>query len=238
MSSRWLSRLAVATAAAGVLTIGVASAVWADATININPGQVPTTAKQFGTQECDGPFEGLPGDKDGWHFILPAGAGDDFLSVTLTFSSPGGTVTATVTSRDPNAPSTGAGWSGYIAEAGGSDVFRHLWLFTDAGWTLTAGTATVSGTPGQNPQFVLSHTCPGTPASPSNPPSSPPSDPSNPPSSPGVPPSSGGGGGVGGGLPVTGPAIGGAIVLGLGLVGGGIALVMMRRRRNVFDSGA
>ena len=39
-----------------------------------------------------------------------------------------------------------------------------------------------------------------------------------------------------GGLPVTGAAVGGVIVLGLGLVAGGIALMAVRRRRDVFEA--
>lgn len=53
-------------------------------------------------------------------------------------------------------------------------------------------------------------------------------------STPGMPP----GNGTGDGLPKTGTAIGGIVVLGLGLVAAGIALVALRRRRDVFDSGA
>jgi hypothetical protein len=46
-----------------------------------------------------------------------------------------------------------------------------------------------------------------------------------------------GGGGAGGGLPITGPAAGGIAAAGLGLIGGGVALVVMRRRRGItFES--
>src|SRR6266487_3589409 len=58
-----------------------------------------------------------------------------------------------------------------------------------------------------------------------------------PPSSP--PPSSpsngGGVGGGGGSLPITGAAIGGLVTVGLGLVGAGITLVLLRRRRDAVE---
>jgi LPXTG-motif cell wall-anchored protein len=64
---------------------------------------------------------------------------------------------------------------------------------------------------------------------PASPPTSPPtSPPSSPPTSPGAVTTSPGGGQ----LPVTGTALGGLVALGLGLIGGGAALVVMRRRRD------
>ncbi len=66
------------------------------------------------------------------------------------------------------------------------------------------------------------------------PPSSPP--PSNPSSPPPSSPSNGGGvGGGGGSLPITGAAIGGLVTVGLGLVGAGITLVLLRRRRDAVE---
>jgi LPXTG-motif cell wall-anchored protein len=237
MGSRWLSRFAVATAAAGALTLVVATSAWADTKIFVNPAQVPTTALEFGGgDDCIGPLAGLPDGVDGWHLVLPSSSGDNFVSLTLTFSKPGGgTATAVITSTNSSAPSTGAGWSGYIDNAGGSD--KHAYVFTDAGWTLTAGEAIVTGDVGKHPQFVLSHTCADTGSStpPSNPPSDGGSSPSDGGSTPGGGSSSGGGSDTGGGLPITGTAVGGMVVVGIGLLAAGVALMAVRRRRDLSD---
>jgi LPXTG-motif cell wall-anchored protein len=235
MGSRWLSRLAVAAAAAGALTLIAATSALADTQISINPKQVPTTADKFGGDDCTGPFANLPDDQDGWHFVLPAASGDSFTSLTLTFTNlSGGTVTVTITSTDPQNPSTGSGWSGYIDNAGSSGADKHAYVFTDAGWTLTGGTAMVTGDTGVHPQFVLSHTCAGTPSeeSPSPTPSESESTPSNGSSTPGGGGSTTGGGG---GLPVTGSAVGGIVVVGIGLLAAGVALMAVRRRRDLSD---
>ena len=41
-------------------------------------------------------------------------------------------------------------------------MFQHAWVFTEAGWTLTGGSADVDDK-GKQDFFVLSHTCPGVP---------------------------------------------------------------------------
>jgi len=153
----------MATVVAATLALALAGALPAAAQVtpnsSIQPGQVPTTAKDFETQECDGPFADLDVDEDGWHFIAPGQAG--FVSLELTFSTPSGDVTATITSDDASNPSSNDGWSGYFSDAGQNDN-HHAWVMTDAGWTLTGGTAVVDEA-GQQDFFVLSHTCPGVP---------------------------------------------------------------------------
>ncbi|MGW5667657.1 DUF7507 domain-containing protein [Micromonospora sp. NPDC003776] len=138
----------------GALLLVSGSPAVAATTIDINPGNVPTTAAEF-TQECDPNLGGgqYP-DRDVWVFVLPgdtqvAGA---FQSLTLTFSTPGGTVTRTIPT-DPN--------SAIVTDMGTSKA----WIRTPAGWTLTAATAEISGTARF---FNLSHTCAAT-----NPPVSP-----------------------------------------------------------------
>ncbi|GAA1623155.1 hypothetical protein GCM10009679_30210 [Saccharothrix algeriensis] len=236
MRQRWTSRLAV-VAAAGLLSLGTATAAWAGTTLPIHSSHVPTTAAGFGSKSCTGPFASLPAGKDGWHFVLPNASGDDFTSLSATFSN--GT-TAVVTSKDSAAPSTGTGWSGYIDNAGASD--KHVYLITDAGWTLTAASADVEGATADG-YFNLSHTCAGTPSSPSpspststspSPSSSPepsgtpePSDSPDPSGTPAPSPSEPG-------LPVTGTAVTGIVLAGLVLVAGGaVTLFMVRRRRDL-----
>jgi hypothetical protein len=92
-----LSLLGLA-AAVTVAVLAVGSPARADSKININPGNVPTTAAGYGTHACDpnqggGPFPG----KDVWVFVLPGNHNTtgDFLSVTADFGAHGSiTITA------------------------------------------------------------------------------------------------------------------------------------------------
>lgn len=237
MGKRVLSRLA-AVAGGGVLALAMAAPAYADSPAEINDAHVPTTAADFKTEECTGPFDDLPGNVDGWHFVLPdAGGADNFVSLTLTFDTPGGEVVAVIDERNPQgatdpAVSSGTGWYGYIIATGSGD-YRHAYVFTDAGWTLTAGEAVIEEDT-EFGAFNLSHVCAGTPGTP--PPSSPP--PSEPPAS--EPPASeppaseppeekdddepe---------LPITGLQTGGLVALGVGLLAAGAAMMVVRRRRN------
>ncbi|HET8680791.1 MAG TPA: LPXTG cell wall anchor domain-containing protein [Micromonosporaceae bacterium] len=219
MGSRWLSRLTVAAAAAGALLLLTVNAASADGTVPLHEPHIGSTAAGFGTQICgDENFEPGPDGYDAWHFVYPGNPGTGFLSLTVNFGA-NGSVTVTAAGGGPN--------SSYIR----SDNPMHAYVFTPAGWTLTGGTATVSGTPAQGAKFVLSHTCPGSGGGSSPSPS--PSDGDGGGSS--SPPGNGGGGG-GGGLPVTGTAVGAILVAGLGLLGAGVVLLVVRRRRDVFES--
>nr|MDT0660631.1 LPXTG cell wall anchor domain-containing protein [Micromonospora sp. DSM 115978] len=222
MSRAWLGRLTAVTGMAVVLGVTLASPAWADSTVDINPGNVPATASGYGTKDCDPNFGGGPhANLDVWVFVLPqpnqAGA---FLSVTATFSTPDGPATLTI-------PSDG----GAIVDDKGTS---KAWITTAAGWTLTGATAKITGTVAK---FNLTHTCPAgaeqTPSPSPSPslsssasPSPSPSDSSSSPS-PSAPPAPG----DGGGLPVTGTAVTGMVVTGGALVAGGVALLMLRRRR-------
>jgi hypothetical protein len=222
MRVSWPARLGVVAAAGLALALGSAPAAWAVSTVSINPAHVPTTAQAFSSHDCSD-FPGITSSQDGWHFVLPAATGDNFLSVTLTFSTPGGTVTATITSSDSSNPSTGPGWSGYLDNAGAAE--RHAYLVTDAGWTLTAGTAVVSeNTDGY---FTLSHTCPGTPTTPTP---TPPVTTAPPVTTTAPKPTGGPDTGGGGSQRGTGVVLGvGAVVL-AGAAGAG--LLVARRRRD------
>jgi hypothetical protein len=231
-------RLAAA-AAGGTLALALAGPALAQDPIVINPGNVPTTAAGFGEQDCTGPFADLPDNVDGWHFVTGA-AGINFTELALRFDTPDGEVLVSIDSTDPESPSTNADpfWSGFIGEPHNG----HAWVMTEAGWTLIDGEATVDEA-GQQEQFQLSHTCPGEPGNgktptptpepseeptpgPSEEPTPAPSEeptpaPSEEPKKPG--------------LPVTGVGIGGMLVFGGGLLAAGIAMLAVRRRRNLSD---
>lgn len=227
-----LTRLA-AIAAGGVLALAaVAPASAADdptGEIDLSSDHVDKTAGGA-EQECTGPLDDLGQGLDGWHFVLPASSGDAFVKLNLTFAmSGGGTVPVEITSTDSGSPSTGSEWSGWIDNAGSSEVDKHAYLTTSSGWTLTAGTAEVTN-PAEDGRFNLSHACAPSPTpSPSSsetPTSSPSSSESSSPSDDSESPSPD----EDGGLPVTGTAVGGAVVLGVGLLAAGIAMMAVRRR--------
>ncbi|MFI6825048.1 LPXTG cell wall anchor domain-containing protein [Micromonospora sp. NPDC050187] len=135
--------LALGAIAVGLLlTTGTPAA--AQTTININPGNVPTTAAEF-TQECDpnlggGPYPG----EDVWVFNLPGNPNTSgvFESVTATFDTPNGPLTVTI-------PDDG----GAIVNDMGTS---KAWIRLPAGFTLVDATAVISGTA---EFFVLTHTC-------------------------------------------------------------------------------
>ncbi|GAA4710587.1 hypothetical protein [Phytohabitans rumicis] len=136
MRAAWLYRLGV-VAAAGVLVVGPASPAWA-VQININPGNVPTTAAKA-EQNCDPNFGGGPHPgEDVWVFNLPMNNGV-FLSLTANFGANG-----SVSLPGP---------AGEIENDMGTS---KAWIITPAGWTLTGASAEVTGTA---PQFVLTHAC-------------------------------------------------------------------------------
>ncbi|PWR10927.1 hypothetical protein DKT68_07455 [Micromonospora acroterricola] len=234
---RRLARAAVCTAAATASLAIASPAAWALGSVPLNPAHVGATAGNF-QQECKDPrFGTLPAGQDGWHFVLPTNRAGDFQSLTLTYRD---TTGASVTVRVPD-PSDA--YTDFLSANGGGDKqVKHAYLFTPGGWTLTGGTATVSG---EGDRFNLSHTCAGTGATGSPTPStgSPTPSTSHSPSESTTPsestapagsttPSGGAGGGDGGGsLPITGAAATSIALGGLALIGGG-ALLMMRRRRD------
>jgi len=239
--------------AAATAALAVGSPAWANSTISINPGNVPTTAAAF-QHNCDanqggGPLVG----KDIWVFVLPGNHGTtgDFVSVTADFGA-NGSITIT-TAKDPG------------NFANGGPATAKAWIVTQAGWTLTGATAVITGTAAK---FNLTHTCPAS-GSTTPTPTPKPSDGGSPspspstsgstgshggPTPPGTPTPGGPGGGTpgggtpGGGTPDGGTPTGGAptgggggqpagsLVWGLGALavaaGGGVALFLVRRRRN------
>lgn len=216
MGTRWWGRLAAVAGTAAVVGLAAASPAWADTTIDINPGNVPTTAEGHSDHECNfggGPFA----DKDVWVFVLPGNdKAGEFVSVTATFGANG---TLTI-------PTNG----GAIVNDKGTS---KAWITTPAGWTLTAATAVVTGTADK---FNLTHTCPAGGGNGGETPTPTPSESESPstttPATPGGSVSGAPGGGNGGGsLPVTGAATLTTAVLGAALVAGGAALLAVRRRK-------
>jgi hypothetical protein len=235
--ARTLQRAAAVSIASGVAVLAFAGPAMANSTIPLHEAHKGSTAADFPTHECEGQLPETPG-KDGWHFVLPASGDPDaeFVSLTLTYTD---TVGGTQTVQVP---------------PGGVIDGMHAYVYTLPGWTLEDGTATITSAAGEGPDdFVLSHTCPASSVTPtpsqsgSMAPSEGPSDmPSETPSqgpSGSVAPSEGPSdtptGSVapsssptppGGQLPVTGLAIGGIVLTGLGLVGAGAAMRALRRK--------
>lgn len=253
-------------AAAAVAGLALATPAWAASGASLNPSHKGSTAANF-QQECtDKRMAGRQADQDGWHFVLPGGpSAGDFASLSLTFNDGVSDVYIAI-------PDAHDAYPDAFYEAGGRQI--HAYLFTPAGWTLKDGKAKVTE---QAAFFNLSHTCAGTPTTPTPEPSTPAPTPSTPvdeptpgpseppvdeptetpsvpvdeptpgPSEPGQEPSETPGtdpsaapstpaAGDEGGLPVTGAAAATIALVGLGLVGGGAAMVMMRRRKVTFTS--
>ncbi|MET8356624.1 hypothetical protein [Micromonospora sp. NPDC005171] len=223
-----LVKLVATGVAAGAFLAGAASAAQAQpiqppapSTIDINPGNVPTTAAAF-TQNCDPNLGGGPfPDQDVWVFNLPGNpeTSGQFVTVTGTWSIPNdGTVTRTI-------PTDG----GAIVNNMGTS---KAWIRLPAGWTLTDATAVITGTA---EFFVLTHTCaasgqPTTPPPTTPPPTTPPPTTQPPTSAPptATPTKSH--------LPITGTSASDGLIpmaiLGIGAVALGATLIAVRRRRD------
>ncbi len=148
----------LAAAAAAVLVgLGSAAPAYADTQLEINPGNVPTTAAGFQGHSCDQIPGGQPiADEDGWVFVLPDAASKDgrtFVSVTAYFSHDGTTSLVTVTTT----PSS----DGAVLNTHGTS---KAYVVTPAGWTLTNATAMITGVASPD-FFTLTHTCPAPEAS-------------------------------------------------------------------------
>lgn len=239
MGKRTLVQLAAA-AAGGVLALAVASpALAADTTVPLKDDQVPTTAKGFTEEpyECDRIFTQNSTDEDGWHFVLTAQLRGPWQSILTELS-----LSFTATDGDHVEINLGNidGYRHHFAQTGGA---LHLWLVTPAGGTLVDGSVTApAGTLGVNPQFNLSHTCPGEPPASQEPGPSPSGEPTPPASGEPSPPASEEPTTPAPGeepkepdLPATGMSLGGLLILSGGLLAAGIALVAVRRRRSLSD---
>jgi LPXTG-motif cell wall-anchored protein len=222
----------LAAAAAALIGIGWSSPAFANSSVDINSGNVPTTASGFANHDCDSNFGGGPYQgADVWVFVLPGDHNDtgDFVTVTAKFDTDGdGTadVTKTIPTDTP---------SGIVLDSGTSKA----WIQTTAGWTLIDATAEITGVA---TSFNLTHTCPasGSPSTPPGVPSGSPSASVSPSSS--MSSSSSPSGSVAPSpstssssstLPLTGTSLTPFIVAGVLLVAGGSVLVVMARRRRL-----
>lgn len=220
LSVRGALGLAAAAGVIGALTL--ASPAQAETVIiQINPGNVPTTAEDFEDNSCDNLPDDLAGDVDGWVFVLPASAGAEgnFISVTATFADDGGSEQTRTT-----------GDHGGIVEGSGDN---KAYIITPAGWTLLDADAQVTD-PDEGAQFNLTHACPGTPG---ENPSSPGEESSSPGEESSVPGESSSAPGeestspAGPTLPTTGTPLTVALVSAAALAAAGAVLFAMQRRR-------
>lgn len=134
--------------AAALILIAPIAATAAPSQIEINPGNVPTTAAGFENQSCEN-LPDLGENEDGWVFVLPssAGAEGNFISLTATFEdSEGGTHERSAT----------------VINGSGDN---KAYIVTPAGWTLISAVATVEE-PDEDAFFNLTHACPGVPEEP------------------------------------------------------------------------
>ncbi len=217
MNSRWLGRVVIAASAAGVLAIAGATSAQAhdtptppyDAVLQNSHHNKLATDFTDGCKDVDDAGIDHAQNEDVWVFNTPSDEFDPAIGVKAQFRRLDNTV---VTELIPG--------SSFDNGFGNSPSHTHLaWIVLPAGWTLVDAEGK---TKGDQTRFVVTHTCPGTATT-------------RPPT-PGDSQSSGGGGGGGGGsLPVTGVAVGTMAVLGVGLLAAGVALLMVRRRRDVSD---
>jgi LPXTG-motif cell wall-anchored protein len=229
MGSRRVPRVASAAvtgvtlaSVAGLTVLALAVPAWANTTPVLNQTNVYADKNAFG--KCTEKPNQSP-NEDVWVFVWPGNDAGDLLHLTLNFDSNGDGAADAVRTEDDATKTLDNGtakWS----------------VTTPAGWKLINGTSEVTGTTSQG-KFQLTHSCGGS-TSTTQQPSTPPRD------GEGDGEGDGDGDGApgtsvpsnsGGGLPVTGAAVGGAVILGMGLVAVGIALIAVRRRRDVFDSG-
>ncbi|HEX2142975.1 MAG TPA: LPXTG cell wall anchor domain-containing protein [Glycomyces sp.] len=135
-------------AAMTILAVPVAAMAF-DGTIQINPGNVPTTAAGFEDQDCDQVPDDVEDDQDGWVFVLPSqmGAMGEFEEVRAVFED-----------ADGNEQLRNSTHHGGIDDGPGTS---KAYIITPAGWTLISAEADVTGVDSADTQFNLTHTCPG-----------------------------------------------------------------------------
>ena len=230
MRKRLLTRLAAA-GAGGALALAVAGPGLAavelkfkqDDALPISAAEGSLVADELDDSEefldcSDDRFNDLAENEDGWHFVAP---NNSFTSITVVFQTDPDDVTETETfTGTPGDPGEFA-----FQDAGPHDNM-HADIFTPAGWLLAEASAKGAGE-GVG-FFVLSGTCAGVPDEPENgeeeeDPREEEEDPVEDPKEEEDPDE----------LPVTGAQVGGLLVLAVGLLAAGGAMLFVRRRQNL-----
>lgn len=220
-----LRRLITVVGAACAIALASAGPAWAGTSnLYLRPGQQGLQATSFENKCDEVPAQFKKPGFDTWVFVLPDEAATlDSLHLTFT-NTAGGTVIIDI---------PGTSYPSGFTRNGTDKAFVEL----PAGWTLVAGDGVGQDlSKGDREPFNVTHVCLGggsgrlsNQASSTSPtPTSGAGAASDGGSADGA---SGSGGGSGGSLPITGTAVGGLVVLGLGLVAAGVTLLMLRRRR-------
>lgn len=204
---------------AAFLAVAIATPASAATTspIHLNPGQQGKTAAAF-TNSCGQVPGGRQSGLDGWVFVLPGNQGT-LVSLHVTFNDGTRDIVVDIPGRSyPNGFATNGTDKAYVV--------------LPAGWTIVSGTGTAINPKGD--KFNVTHVCRSGGGSESSPT---PSKSSGGDSGGGGLAGSGGGAGngSGGSLPITGTAVGGLVLLGLGLVAAGVTMLVLRRRRDAVE---
>ena len=225
MIGRAVAAVGVALGASLALTTPASAA---DGQVRLDPSAVANTARLAEptdpvdrAQGCDGINAFLddvaftpPADVDGWTFTLPAESSGEFAEIRLTFTTPERAAVAV------EIPGTGRGWLGHLGSTG-SRSSKSAYLVTASDWTLTGGEATVSSDPAGG-TFLLGTTCAQLPPNANSAPTGAAGDPvavaPSPPAPTGDDESE-----------ITAIAVGSVLLVGVGLIAAGVALVGQRR---------
>jgi hypothetical protein len=227
------ARLLLTAAVATTAGLAFAAPAWANTSESLHQSNVTLDGSAFDTCEGLTPTAGT----DQWVFIWPDdnhNTLDELVSLNLTFS--GGTRTK----------------ADVVGTVGGVNSSLKVVVTTPAGWVLQSGTAetvhSVSLVIGGVSMFNLTHGCAGTTSTSTPTPgasetASPTPGTSQTPGSsetPGTgttPPTTVSSSPVGG-LPVTGVAWGAMVLTAVGLIAAGVALMAVRRRRELTEDNA
>ncbi len=210
-----IGRVLAATAVAGALVFGWSGAAQAATTpihiIDEDKGKTVKTIDAKHDCEKAPQLQGYDKTKDLWYFVIPDGAGFKLDDVVFTFTgTDGNDFTVTV----PTAELI------FIPGEGDNGPLLTAAFQTSLGATLKDGVVSVENeSPDLHFDFGIVNTCPG-----------------EAPSAAPAPTSAAASSSSARSLPVTGTAVGGLVATAVALIGGGVALVAMRRRRVKFDA--
>ncbi|WP_262284430.1 LPXTG cell wall anchor domain-containing protein [Micromonospora sp. MA102] len=243
---------AVVTASAAATCLALATPAWASAAVTnptLRQANQHILANDNGFNEGFGKCAGADqqAGQDIWVFIWPGNKVESVDAVKIGWDTDNnGTADTFKTLAD-----------GHFTTDNGA---KKVWFATPTGWKLESGESTIHGQVPQD-RFNLTHTCAGTSTSTGSPspsasstgsptptpttpgeetPTPTPGGSENPSENPSGTPApgtsvgggQGGGSGTEGGLPLTGVAATSISLTGLALIGGGVLLMVLRRRRD------